>query len=339
MKKSVLIFVIFIILLLVALIVVKCVQDGVAEPDPYQSRQPVVSSGEKTSVTVYYLSADQLYLLPLTMDIPATTAPAQVAMERLLAGPPVAGAVDLFPNDTKLINLFSIGDTVYLDLTADFLLMTDAEILNAALAISATVMPLTDCGDFVILVEGENLPEDLQLNGLSLSGAIPYLPVVNLSESSRRLLSGHDFSLEGLTLLRYYLPEASGQYLLPLTTLLEDATEYSAAEMAQLAVNELLSPPEGGGVYLLPVANLGVPRIEVRDGVAYCDFGESLLTSYGQMIEQLLIQCLVRTITAQEGIEAVQFTVNGEIVGQTASGIDLSRPLTADPSLNPVQVN
>ena len=85
MKKSVLIFVIFIILLLVALIVVKCVQDGVAEPDPYQSRQPVVSSGEKTSVTVYYLSADQLYLLPLTMDIPATTAPAQVAMERLLA--------------------------------------------------------------------------------------------------------------------------------------------------------------------------------------------------------------------------------------------------------------
>ena len=73
MKKSVFIFVIVIILLLVALIVVKCVQDGIDEPEQYQDRQPVVSSGEKTSVTVYYLTADRLYLLPLSMDIPATT--------------------------------------------------------------------------------------------------------------------------------------------------------------------------------------------------------------------------------------------------------------------------
>lgn len=47
MKKSVFVFVIVIILLLVALVVVKCVQDGIDDPEEVQARQPVVSSGEK----------------------------------------------------------------------------------------------------------------------------------------------------------------------------------------------------------------------------------------------------------------------------------------------------
>ena len=72
MKKSVFVFVIVIILLLVALVVVKCVQDGIDDPEEVQVRQPVVSSGEKTSVTVYFLTSDRLYLLPISMLITTT---------------------------------------------------------------------------------------------------------------------------------------------------------------------------------------------------------------------------------------------------------------------------
>ncbi len=340
MKKSVFVFVIVIILLLVALVVVKCVQDGIDDPEEVQARQPVVSSGEKTSVTVYFLTSDRLYLLPISMPVTTTNEAAKVAMEKLLAGQHVPAAIDLFPNDTKLVNLFSIEDTVYIDLTADFLLMTDAEIIDAVRAIAATVMPLTEGDAFVILVEGESLPEDLQMGGLSLSGEIPYLPVVNLTEASRQLLSENDFSLEGLTALHYYLPEASGAYLLPLTVLLsQDSSELDAATIVQLAIDELLRTPEGGGLYLLPTTNIQLQGVEIADGVAYCDFDESILESYGQLAENLLLQCLVRTVTAQEGIESMQITVNGEIAAQTASGIDISLPLTADTPLNQVSSN
>ena len=63
------------------------------------------------------------------------------------------------------------------------------------------------------------------------------------------------------------------------------------------------------------------------------------ISSYGQLAENLLLQCLVRTVTAQEGIESMQITVNGEIAAQTASGIDISLPLTADTPLNQVSSN
>ena len=339
MKKSVFIFVIVIILLLMALIVVKCVQDGIDEPEQYQDRQPVVSSGEKTSVTVYYLTADRLYLLPLSMDIPATTEAAKVAMEKLLAGPPVPDAVDVFSNDTKLVNLFSIYDTVYIELTADFLLMTDKEITDAVRAIAATVMPLTNCAKFEILVEGERLPADLQLYGKSLSEPIPYYPAVNLSAADQELLLEGGLALDELVPVFYYLPESSGKYLVPFTTLVETSEQLTVEAKAEAAVRAMLTPPVEGGLYLLPTTNINFQGVQVDNGVAYCDFDQTILDSYGQLIEDLLLKCLVQTLTAQEGIDSVQITVNGEQPSQTASGVDISHPLTAAASINQVQVN
>ena len=339
MKKSVYIIILIIIAVLAVVLIVREGGEKDTTEDIYQDRQPVLSSREKTSVTVYYFTADGRYLLPFSMDIPATTEDAKVAMEKLLAGPPVADALDVIPQDTKLLNLFIIHDTVYVELTSQFLQMDDQSIEQAVRTIAATVLPLTSCGSFQLLVDGDRLPANLQISGYSLAEPLEYYPVLNLSAEDKQFLIDGGFSEETHKIISYYLPEASGKYLLPFTVIKQAESVADSTAAADAAVREMFTTADREGLYLLPTANITFPQITIKDKVAYCDFAEDLLENYGKESEELFVRCLVRTLTAQGGVTAVQITVNGEVVPQLYNGLEIDHQLTAEEPINQIKNN
>lgn len=295
----------------------------------------MVSNGEKTAVTVYYLSGDGRYLLPISFDIASTNQAAKVAMEKLLAGPPAEDALDSVPNDTKLLNLYSDGDTVYVDLTYDFLLLSAAEISRAVEAITATILPLASCQKLKILVEGDEAATVFDPGNRSLKES--FTPsYLNLTGDDEALVLGPDFDPSAYLPVITYVPDASGKYLIPITTLLprSKAGEDLAQSRALAAVNTLLSMPATQGLLTFTLYDLQLEDIKISEGVAYCDFNDALLNAYGERMEKLFLSSLVRTLVSQEGIESVRLLVNNESAQETASGVDIAQPLMTDGPIN-----
>lgn len=239
------------------------------------------------------------------------------------------------PNDTKLLNLYSAGDTVYVDLTFDFLLLSAEEISRAVDAITVTVLPLTNCQKLKILVEGEEAATAFGPGNHSLKDSFGF-PYINLIAEDKAVVLQPDFDPAMYLSVIWYLPDISGKYLVPLTALLpiEEAGEDVGQARAEAAVEKMLAMPAIEGLQILPMQGLQLQSLEISEGVAYCDFNDALRNAYGERVEKLFLSCLVRTLVSQEGIETVQLSINNEPVQQTSSGQDITQPLTPDGPVN-----
>ncbi|NLF80222.1 MAG: GerMN domain-containing protein [Clostridia bacterium] len=336
MKKSAYLIILIFIAFLALLLWRQGLQPGHGL-DPATGRSALISSGGMDAITVYYLSNDGQFLLPLSFKIAPTGEPARVAMEKLLAGSPVAAALAPLPEETKLLDLYSADDILYIELTADFLRLNEVETKLAAQAVAATVLPLTTCGQMRILTR-DNTAAAKDANAVAESDIIG-MPYLNLLSASRKLMTEADFAPATYMSAVFYLPEAGNDYLIPLTLLLslDEAGEDRQLAVAQAAVQALLTTPSCGGLTALPLSGINWQGLVIRDGVAYCDFDQSLLQSYGARAEKLFLRCLTQTLCAVDGIEAVQLTVAGEAADATASGINISQPLRAEQPPNLVE--
>lgn len=336
MKKSIYILGIILIVVLLAFILFRSDEVVSDLPDENLSvaeRSPVLSRVEKTSVTVYYLSENGEYLLPLSFDITATTEAAKIAVEKLLAGPPVDDVREVLLNNSKVVNFYSIGQSVILDLTADFVSHAEEESPLALSALAATILPLSSSNRLTILIDGQEV--DTVFAGTLLAETIT-TPYINLYGQSKDIAAEADFVTEAYHNVVCYLPTSSGQYLVPFTSLIAKSSmaEDSLTEHAKLAVTAMLSMPELDGIYSFPEPIPQLLSLQVIDYVAYCDFDDSLLQPFGKREEGLFQRALVRTLTSLEGINSVQLLVNGEIVPSTASGLDIYHPLTVKRAVN-----
>ncbi len=336
MKKSIYIFGIILIVALAVFILVSDANKPDPVIDPQQERVPVLSTVEKTSVTVYYLSENGQYLLPLSYTIAATTEAATVAVEKLLAGPPVAEVKDCFISDVKLQNLYMIGQTTYLDVTGELIAKAEQENPLAIDAIIATILSLSSTDQLRILIDGKESATEFGGRPINQAFTMPYL---NLYGDSITIANSSDFVAGDYQAIVCYIPTESGQYVLPFTSLvkleeIEDMEEDELTAQATLAVNAMLSLPPMEGVFAwsepVPLLN----NLYIEDGIAYCDFNEAILEPFGRREEGLFQRCLLRTVGSLEGISAVQIMVNGEIVLATASGLDMAHPLTIERAVN-----
>lgn len=298
-----------------------------------QERSTVLSKGEKTSVTVYYLSENGQYLLPLGFDITATNEAAKVAVEKLLAGSPVADAQDVVLSDSKLVNFYSIGDNVFLDVTSEFVARAAEENPLALDALAATILPLSSGNQLYILVDGKQSDASFGSRSLAAAFGTPYL---NLYGESLDLVASSGFAAEDYQAIVCYLPTESGYYLMPFTKLAakEDLPDNTLANRARWAVEALLTMPQMEGILALPDPVPRLNDLKIEDNIAYCDFNDMLLSCDDKRMAQLFLRSLVRTLVSLEGISSVQLTVNGSIMAETISGVDIAHPLSADRAVN-----
>ncbi|MDO4581535.1 MAG: GerMN domain-containing protein [Bacillota bacterium] len=298
-----------------------------AEPEdaPQPERQPLVSAQEKTVATVYYATLDGRYLVPLNININSTTEVAKVAVELLLAGAPNDFVADPITVETKLLDLYTIHDTVYANFTASFADIAPEQMPLAVDALLLTLLPLTDGYKLQILIDGQGL----QLFDAAIDARDTTQP---LSEPLLNPVAEAE-AAEDSRPLTYYLGDGQAMYLVPRTIAVPDTL--SAEEQARLILSALLnqSGAEGLAGVLWPGTEL--LGLELQEGVAVCDFSEQL-TAYGggTAFEFMLVNALVYSLCGVEGIDSVQILIEGEQREYLPEGSDISRPLTISAPLN-----
>ena len=74
---------------------------------------------------------------------------------------------------------------------------------------------------------------------------------------------------------------------------------------------------------------LDIRSVDVRDGVAYVDFSRAGLSG-GSLEETLLVEAIVRTLTALPDVRAVQFLVDGKVRETLMGHVTTTKPITAE---------
>ena len=325
-KKSVLLL----LLLLLSLGLFACQDVQTAAPPELPERLPVVEEVEATTVRVYYATTDHRYLVPLNLSINATRDAASVALELLLAGPPNSFVGAVVPADTKLLDLYSIDNIVYVNLTYEF---AEVAYENARLAVESilcTILPLAEGRTLQILIEGRVI-DSLGPVDISMPLALPF---VNLHAADRALLSA---GYSGL-ILTYYLSDNMSMYLVPQTMLYLTAPGIIPTPEAQarVVVERLLQNTGPDSSLFSPFwAGTELLGTSVYNGVAYIDFSASLLAyDGGTSFEMLMLEALLFTLCGLPDIEAVQILIEGQKITNLPEGADISRPLAPIIPLN-----
>lgn len=96
--------------------------------------------------------------------------------------------------------------------------------------------------------------------------------------------------------------------------------------MAKAAMEELLKGPKSPELSGLP-ERLKLIGVKVENGIAYVDFSSEGLSG-GSLEESLVIRSVVMTLTEIQGINKVQFLVDGKIPETLMGHADVSTPIS-----------
>ena len=318
MKRSIYILLLIIIAVLAALLVLRGPVEEEAQL-PADPRQPALAPAERTLATVWYLTEEGGFLLPLQMRIHATDEVAQVALEQLLAGPATAGLQPSIPPGVRLNGIYKIYQTVYVDLTGEFLAVEPEHTQQALDAITATVLPLvSECRNLQLLIDGDGCDE---INGVP-TGEPLTMPLINLEQDDLP----QDITAADCRAVVYYLPDESLQYLVPHTMLCppEDGTLPGDAAVLRQAAGRIL--PEC----------LSVAALSVEGGLAHLDLAYDQTVAYrsGAASEQAWLDALVATACQLEQIDALQITLDGAAAATLPKGTPISGQLQPPETIN-----
>lgn len=336
-KKTIYIVGLTVAIVLVALLLLLPEREEEAKGQPEQ-RQPVLTT-EKSLVTVYYACGDEGILLPVSMEISATSEAARVALEKLLAGPPLDRLSGPVPGDVKLLDIYAVYRTVYIDLSEEFLDIPAAQAQMAVDALLATVLPLTDCDRLQILVEGEGkerlgrvaLDEPLALPLLNplpeqwaaIAADIPEVEAEGdtaaIAEGEAEAVTEEAAEGEETPAIPWtcWLPDPCGSGLIAPFTCYAPTLD-APLEQLTFAWKLWSDSPR-------PIINAALLRESwVEDGVVYLDMDAALLSAAGAENERLLFACLTNTLCGLPEVEGVRILLAGEAADETPAGLDIS---------------
>jgi germination protein M len=85
-------------------------------------------------------------------------------------------------------------------------------------------------------------------------------------------------------------------------------------ELVQVAMDELFKGPIGGNLSIPFPKDVEVPTVKVKGGIAIVDFSKGFVEKHpgGSTGENLTVYSIVNTLTSIEGINGVQFTIEGK---------------------------
>ena len=289
-------------------------------------RTPILEEQDKTQATVYYTTSDPKWRLPLTLPIQATREVAKVAMERLLAGPPNDWASSVIPADVKLLDLYSSGEYVYVNLTEPFASISPENAPLAVESIAATILPL---------VKGYSLK--IMVNNKTLTEIGDYTLPEEITWSAANIV---DKEAQGVNLIVYF-SDANAMYLVPQSYTIpaeEVPDEDFATMLTERTLQLLLAGPDAESG-LQPTLWPGTQLLDctVSNGLATVNFsGDIIQYGGGHAAESMFVDSVLYTVTAVPGVSEVQILIDGEKVEFLPEGTEISTPLKPTNGLNMV---
>ena len=255
--------------------------------------------------------SDQGLIVPLTVDLGQNAVSEQELLERYLRGP---GQEDLLlpcPKATRLQSVERSGFTITVNLTREYAGLTgvDGSIADACLAMTL-----------------------LQLEGIravrirAMGDADTVLRDNTLSENDLLLFDSGEES--GNTELTLYFADSEGKYLLAE----KRSIPYTEPQQLPEQVVELMiAGPQSVGMYPTLPQGTDLLDINVENGVCAVDFNGDFYNNRPQeeRAEQLTLMSVVNSLCQVEGVDQVQFYVEGRRL-RTYTYLDISGPYVAD---------
>ena len=212
------------------------------------------------------------------------------------------------PSGTQLLSCDIVGSTARLDFSAAYGLLSGMELTVADYCLTLSASQIPGVRQVEITVNGANLP------GRSRS----------VFTTDDVLLTSSEDVVKTVTVTLYF-PDQSGT-LQPES---RDLLLYGGESRAGRIVDSLLAGPVSDG--LLPLLPAGLPRPDVRveDEICYLNFTYAAFQQLraGEVAPETVVQGLVQTLCAADGVEQLQLLAEGAYQAQLGTA-DISKPLS-----------
>lgn len=253
-------------------------------------------------------------IVPEEKDLGETAATEQEIFQRYWEGPSDPALLSPLPGGVKLLRLQRRSEllTIYLSREYGELSGIDASVADACLAMTAFgIEGITQVRIVCEGRQGENLR------------------AVLLEENDILLFdTGNE---PGNTELTLYFADSTGSFLLADR---RTVPYMEVKTLPQYVLDQLIAGPQAAGLYPTMPQGSVLLDVNVEEGVCSVDFNGDFLENRptSQRGEQLTLMSVVNTLCALEGVDAVEFYIEGRKIG-TYSFLSLAAPFRSDPAI------
>ncbi len=288
-------------------------------PETTASAQPTEPASVDLQAVIYYMSADESYLLPEVHTVTFSQGQCVQALFSELKKTPNKASIMKSPlsEDVELTDAFISDADGIRTLTLRLSQRPDLNAGKAALSYAAIIYTLTgfipNVNAVDIDVAGNNVASIEGVRGLG--NGIQRSDFIGYIGSSAPL----------------YFADKNSDLLLELSRSMEQGKTWSA----RARVLELLKGPlEGEGDNILPVMITGMTEsdiisVDVYSDTAYVNLSQhfkDVCAGVSAKTEMMLIYAIVNTLTAMDGVSKVQFLIEGRQTQSLAGTLCLADP-------------
>ena len=239
------------------------------------------------------------------------------ALEALILGPsPSSECVGLIPKGTQLKSVTVENDCVRIDFSRQLLdVDNDVDRLLMRYSIVKTVCELSDRFAYVRLtVDGEPLYDNYGSE----------LGMMSVDDTFFDAESTEQKKVKAIL----YFADSTGENLV---TEEREISVRNSETVAFAILQELMEGPSGKQLIGMIPAGTKINAVDVKNGVCYVDLSAEFIDKHigGSTKEILTVYSVVNTLTALEGIDKVQFLINGK-TREVFGNLLFSEPFTSN---------
>ena len=285
----------------------------------------LASCGKRTDVGkedpfIYCLNEDRTGLTKISYDFPEGNAEetARAVLEELKEPAEEIEYTAPIPKEVKVQGCRLRGSILDVDFNSAYLEMGA---LEEKLVRAAVVQSL-------VLIDGINAVS-FTVDGEMLKDSTGF-PVGLMNEDDFVENTGSSPTAYQTDTLTLYFADKEGDSLVPREV---DVRYSSNVSREKLIVEKLMQGPSGSGAYptINPDANL--LSVTIKDGICYVNFDSTFLTGAYDVLPEVTVYSIVKSLVEGTEAQQVQITINGETDAKYMETVDLSQPLEAKEEL------
>lgn len=288
-----------------------------------------VTESEETVLRELYLIDSSGMVVPQTFELPKTESAAKQALEYLVKDGPISeilpnGFQAVLPSGTEIIGVNLQDDgTLIVDLSEDFKNYEADRELQILQAMTYTLTQFDSVERIKIWINGEPL-EEMPVKGTPISEGYSKNNGINIFVKDKP-------NLQHSEVVTIYYPKRYNEeyYYVPVT----EYINVKGNDLYSSIVQTLLDGPayELNAVDVFNDTTYLENKPFLKDGVLQLIFNEDILKDpENNIIADEVVETLVRTLTAEEEVEAVDIKVKDKAVIMNEEGVAYDKPVTAN---------
>ena len=253
----------------------------------------------KYSAKLYFVNTDMTELVQETREItiPENLSVAECVVNEILTGPKNPEYKAIIPKAAKLNDVNVAGNLVIVDFSEEVYPETEADSLLLSTSILRTLTEITGITRVLITVDGGDF-EISEGNSIGIMNKDDIVYDTTPEVKQQQFIS------------LYFADESASE-------LVEETRKITINEKEKIemqVLKELLKGPENKDLNRTIPAETKILSVETKEQVCFVNLSQEFISRHtgGTMSEQLTIYSIVNTLTSLEGIEKVQFLIEGQ---------------------------